>query len=377
MSAPSLSANGPASGINPVPIVPGLHVPGAPLSSQSEYGIDPSCQNMWTIVEACQEKHSESHLRVNRDCLCERDIISSWITCHRCWDRVTYHSNGKRDLASSPYLIDDVTLSLVQSLCDRSTSASVAPDGDDSDLDVSIKWDSLEEPDELEFDEEESDDEESDKEESDDDDSDEEDFFSDEEESDDDDSDEEDIFDEEESDDEEFDEDFEDEPSIEVDLDNELTIEADSTKEASDEKDINKEESEGKNDNDKDDKEEDADEDTNETESDEVQLSAVISADGTSGSHGCLPPQTKIMSEDFDLASEDSIGASLGHSPDEAIIVNSGHQLDGFITKTEKPTQKAPARDTLGHGYKAKSNANTRVANVGLVVLGLFAAWAM
>ncbi|CAI6100199.1 unnamed protein product [Clonostachys chloroleuca] len=353
MSVPSLSANGPPSGINPAPIVPGLHVPGAPFHSQSEYGIDPSCQNMWTIIEACQEKHSESHLRVNRDCLCERDIISSWITCHRCWDRVTYHSNGKRDLASSPYLIDDVTLSLVQSLCDRSTSASVAPDGDDSDLDVSIKWDTLEEPDELEFDEEESDDEESDEEESDDDDSDEEDFFDEEEESDD-----------------EFDEDFEDEPSIEVD----------STKKASD--DINKEESEGKDANDEDDKEEgiheeDADEGTNEVESDEDQLSAVISANGVSGSHDCLPPQTKIMSEDFDLASENSIGASLGHSTDEAIVVNSGHQLGGFITKTGKPTPKAPARDALGHEFKTKSNANTRVASVGLVVLGLLAAWAM
>ncbi|CAH0024357.1 unnamed protein product [Clonostachys rhizophaga] len=366
MSVPSLSANGPASGINPAPIVPGLHVPGAPFPSQSEYGIDPSCRNMWTIIEACQEKHSESHLRVNRDCLCERDIISSWITCHRCWDRVTYHSNGKRDLASSPYLIDDVTLSLVQSLCDRSTSASVAPNGDDSDLDVSIKWDTLEEPDELEFDEEESDDEESDEEESDDDNSDEEDFFSDEEESDDDDSDEKDFFD------EEFDEDFEDEPSIEVDFDNELTIEVDSTKEASDEKDANDEDDKEENTH-----EEDADEDTDEIESDEDQLSAVISADGVSGSHDCLPPQTKIMSEDFDLAFENSIGANLGHSTDEAIVVNSGHQLGGFITKTGKPTPKVPARDALGHEFKTKSNANTRVASVGLVVLGLFAAWAM
>ncbi|CAG9999637.1 unnamed protein product [Clonostachys byssicola] len=374
MSVPSLSANGPASGINPALIVPGLHVPGAPLHSQGQYGVDPSCQNMWTIVEACQEKDSESHLRVNRDCLCERDIISSWITCHRCWDRVTYHSNGKRDLASSPYLIDDVTLSLVQSLCDRSTSAADPPDGDDSDLDVSVKSDTLEEPDELEFDEEESDNKESDEEESDNDDSDD-DFFSDDEESDDDDSDEEDFFDDE--DDESDDEDF----HLKVEFDNEMSIEVDSNKKAYDEKDINKEESEEDDVNDEDDKEEgideeDTDEDLNEIESDEVQLSAVICADGVSHSHGCLPPQTKIMSEDFDLASENSIGASLGHSPDEAIIVNPEHQLGGFIAK-EKPAPKVPTRDALRNQYNAKSNANTRVASVGLVVLGLLAAWAM
>ncbi|CAH0053183.1 unnamed protein product [Clonostachys solani] len=366
MGITSLSADGAASGVNPAPIVPGLQVPGAPLASQNPYGIDQSCHKMWSIVEACQEKHEESRLRVNRDCLCDRDIISSWITCHKCWDRVTYHSNGKRDLPSSTYLIDEVTLSLVQSLCDRTTLASVAPDGDDFDVEVSadeddldvkvsLDWDLFEEDTNKKECNEDSDDEESDDEESD------------EEESDDDDSDEEE-FDEEESVEVEFkDEDFDDEEFKELD-----------PIEGSDEKDINKEESE-EDDSEDDDNEEDAneekiDEDVNEEESDEDQLSAAIGADGVFGSHDCVTQGKQPMSENFDLASDNSIGASLSHSKDEALIMNAvGKQLGGF-TKTGKTPG---ARIAHGHESKAKSNANTRVASVGLVILGLFAAWAL
>ncbi|VUC22649.1 unnamed protein product [Clonostachys rosea] len=413
MGVTSLSANGAASGVNPAAIVPGLHVSGASLASQGEYDIDPSCYNMWTIIEACQERTEESVLRVNRDCLCDRDIISSWITCHKCWDRITYHSNGKRDLASSPHIIDDVTLSLVQSLCDRTALASVAPDDGDLDSDDHSEEDTDEEESNKsnneESDEEESNEEESDEDESDDDESDEE-------ESDDDEFDDE-LFDDEESDEVEFtvkesnEVEFtkhepgkEDEVEFTIKETNEVeftkqkpeeeheaeedSVEEDVSDEDDDEEDIDEEGDEEEDDDEEDVDEEDANEEgIDEEESDEDQLSATIGTEGVFGSHDCVSSGKKPISGDFDLASGNPIGINFGHSEDESLIINSaGKQSDGFTkigkTAPDVPSQAVdifanPARVALGHEYKEKSNANTRITSVGLVVLGLFAAWAM